>query len=79
MLGCVPYFYNHNHLHNEHGHGANSFEHMAEDRLDITRVTEDEFLDWCYLVYNPDDPKTHVELLRLSKGRRGDVGIQTAR
>ena len=58
ILGCVPYYYNY--LHNKHG--TNSVAHMAEDRLDITQITEDEFLDWCYIAYSPDNPKTHVEI-----------------
>ena len=67
VLGCVPYYYNY--LHNEHGHGPNSVAHMAEDRLDITLITKDEFLDWCYMSYSPSNPKTHVEL---------DVEVQRA-
>ena len=47
QLRCIPYYYNY--LHNEHGHGPNSVAHMAEDRLDITQITTDEFLDWCYM------------------------------
>ena len=60
QLRCIPYYYNY--LHNEHGHGPNSVAHMAEDRLDITQITKDEFLDWCYMNYSPNNPKTHVEL-----------------
>ena len=58
-LSYLPYYYNH--IHNRHGHGPSWLDHIAEDRLDITRITEDEFLDWCYMVYDPNDPTTHVK------------------
>ena len=73
-LGCLPYYYNHL----QNNHGPCSFNHMAEGQLDITWITEDEFLDWCYMVYNPDDPSTHVEIDDGLQKASWHVDIQTA-